>query len=626
MLLFFIFLVSEDHYLQKAAQELNMPYEELSINGADLEMYGYGKFRLKLFDNLVYRPAKVAPFLRTISHSIANNADSLWALSYFPWARIDEGVRRGLISRPDIELSDTITRYDDLRIYLNKVLRRDYQSNALIDPDTPDSLILGLSLILVQTYKCLTAVDTALCHITKEDMDLILEALQQEHEDGLDNRHIERLIDGTDFKYLSASFMDLGYVIQRALGIIRMHPPANNIVLDTRYGTIVLDAGGDDRYDKPPYLLIVDYAGNDEYVSCGVTNKAQPVSCIIDWQGDDRYHGEIGPGTGICGFACVCDMAGDDKYHSNGIGLASGIFGQGIVLDAAGNDTYTGDSYVQGAGLFGTGILSDLSGNDTYQCFQCGQGFGFVKGAGILVDITGDDTYTARDDTVKYPAPQSEDHNASLAQGMGFGVRADFTDGHSLAGGVGLLIDCHGNDVYSCGIFGQGCAYWFGFGGLVDFQGHDEYNGVWYVQGSGAHFGLGTLIDSTGNDRYHVLMNMSQGSGHDFTLGCLFDYEGDDYYCGQGLSLGGGNANGMGLFIDFTGNDTYDTHGDIFLGRANIASRGGLRDHMKCLGVFIDGQGKDTYTAPFAGNKRTWKQPPPLTPPLPTEKCLGIDF
>lgn len=625
MFLFFILIMSEEHFLQEAAGKLNMPYEELRMNAEDLEMYGYGRYRLKLFDNLVYRPAKVSPFLRSIAHSIETHADSLWALCYFPWARIDESVRRGLITRPDNELHEKLSAYDDLAIYLNTLLQQGYQTNTTLPVGTPDSLILGLSLILTQMRDCISEIDSALGHLSQSDIDMILKGLREEQEDGLSNRHIESLIDRTDYKYLSASFMDMGYVLQRTLPIIQKHPPANDIEIKTHYGMIVLDVSGDDRYEESPYLLIIDYGGNDEYISCGVTMKSHPVSCIIDYHGDDRYEGDIGPGTGIHGFACTIDMVGNDTYHSS-LGLATGIFGQGILLDAAGNDIYTGDCYAQGAGLFGAGILSDLSGNDTYECFQCGQGFGFVKGAGILIDVTGNDTYIARDDSVKYPASQSKKHNASLSQGMGFGVRADFTDGHSLAGGVGLLIDGNGDDYYSCGIFGQGCAYWFAVGALIDFHGHDEYHGVWYVQGSGAHFGLGTLIDSTGNDEYYVSMSMSQGSGHDFTLGCLFDYQGDDYYVAQGLSLGGGNANGMGVFIDFTGNDTYETHGDIFLGRANIAHRGGLRDHMKCLGIFIDGAGKDIYTAPFAKNKSSWQQLPPMKPSRSGEKCLGIDF
>lgn len=625
-MLLFLILMSEANFLEKTASELNIPFTELRMEKQDLDFYGYGKYRLKIFDNLIYRPEKIAPFARVITHSVLKNADSLWALCYFPWARIDEGVRRGLIQQPEKLLLDSLNKISNIKKYLKTLLLKDFGAQNVELNNIHDSLAFGLALIFNQIKKSYASIDTATKSITSDDINEILEGLLEEQEDGLINRHIEKMIESTDFKMLAAGAMDLGYALQAALEIMKNCTVKNNFEIATSFGTIVLSGADNDSYTNPPYLLIIDFAGDENYKSCGVSTKEHPVSLVIDYQGNDTYSGDIGPGTGLCGYAFVVDISGDDIYSSQNLGLATGIFGEGVILDFSGNDTYSTDIYGEGAGLFGAGVLSDLDGNDTYECLQCSQGFGFVKGCGILIDRKGDDVYIARDDTIKYPSSQSKEHNASLSQGMGFGVRADFTDGHSLAGGVGMLIDASGNDKYSCGIFGQGCAYWFGVGALIDFAGNDEYNGIWYVQGAGAHFGLGILIDSTGNDRYKATMNMAQGAGHDFTLGYLIDYEGDDYYNAPNLSLGGGNANGMGLFIDFSGNDEYVTHSGITLGRASIASRGGLRDYMKCFGIFIDGSGKDKYTEPFAKNRKRWKQIPPLEPPLPTEKCIGIDY
>jgi hypothetical protein len=315
------------------------------------------------------------------------------------------------------------------------------------------------------------------------------------------------------------------------------------------------------------------------------------------------------------------DFKGNDNYYGKKICIGGGLFGYGILLDYEGNDKYVCDSYGEGAGLFGVGVLSDLKGNDYYEGFQGIQGFGFVKGCGIIIDREGNDVYVARDDTVKYPSPQSEKHNVSLSQGMGFGIRADFTDGHSLAGGIGLLIDGNGDDKYFCGVFGQGCGYWMGIGGLVDFNGNDEYKGIWYTQGASAHFAIGTLLDLNGNDKYLTGMNMGIGAGHDFSLGYLVDYKGDDLYDAPNLSLGAGNANGVGIFIDFEGNDEYKTKGGIILGKANIGMKGSLRNYIKCIGIFIDGKGKDRYYEKFAGNKKIWKQKE-----IDFEKNIGIDF
>jgi hypothetical protein len=245
---------------------------------------------------------------------------------------------------------------------------------------------------------------------------------------------------------------------------------------------------------------------------------------------------------------------------------------------------------------------------------------------GVLMDIKGNDNYMANDSTIDFPSSQAKEHNTSMCQGVGFGWRADFIDGHSLAGGVGMLLDAEGDDLYSAGVFAQGCAYWYGVGILTDEKGDDNYSGIWYVQGSGAHFGVGILNDGEGDDHYRATINMAQGAGHDFTIGYLLDESGDDVYHAPNLSLGGGNANGVGIFWDKSGNDKYNVEAATTLGRANIGSRGSLRDHMLCLGLFLDTGGQDKYSKPFAKDNLIWTQRGLNEEfPLETEKGVGLD-
>ncbi|MDM7914342.1 MAG: hypothetical protein QUU85_03625, partial [Candidatus Eisenbacteria bacterium] len=310
------------------------------------------------------------------------------------------------------------------------------------------------------------------------------------------------------------------------------------------------------------------------------------------------------------------------------LGLGAGLYGIGILLDRAGDDRYEGIAGVEGAGLFGVGILADLDGNDRYHAWQQAQGFGYVLGAGLLVDRSGDDLYDADDATIRFPSAQSREHNSSLAQGFGFGKRADFADGHSLAGGAGILADGAGDDTYRCGVFGQGAAYWYAVGILADAAGKDVYEGTWYVQGSAAHFGCGVLWEGSGDDRYRATHNMAQGSGHDLSLGMLYERDGDDAYDAPNLSLGGGNANGIGIFWDVTGDDRYRVEAATTLGRANIGSRGGLRDRIESIGLFLDTGGRDSYppSKEFAGNGRLWTQAgTDEEHPLDTERGAGID-
>jgi hypothetical protein len=615
-----------DRFMTVAAKKLCCAVADLRIDPADLDYYGYGKYRLKTFDFLATEPLKAAPFTHVMARTILNNADSLWFLAFYPWARIDEGVRRGLIERPEKSLVDSLRKTADHRKELGRILAVKYGAVAPDLRRLSDSLAAGLYMILAEVANSIDWIRRGQAGFSTAEIDSVVNGLITEREDGLDNLLLERMIDKTDFKALAAGAMDLGYVIPAAVPYLAGGRLSIPLSIETKYGKIAIGTAADDKYDHGPYLLVIDIAGNDEYVDAAITDRNHPVSIIVELEGDDRYHGRIGPATGIAGYAFILDGSGDDSYVSEKIGLATGIFGEGVILDQAGDDFYSGDLYAQGAGLFGAGILSDLKGNDEYACFQGGQGFGFVKGCGVLVDRTGDDTYVARDDTVRYPSAQTPEHNASLSQGMGFGIRADYVDGHSLAGGVGILADGSGNDSYSCGVFGQGCAYWFGAGFLVDMEGDDEYEGTWYVQGAGAHFAVGVLLDSCGSDRHVLTMSMGIGAGHDFTLGCLFDYEGDDDYEGGGLSLGAGNANGMGLFADIQGDDIYRTRDGSNLGFATVASRGGLRDYMKCVGLFIDGAGDDRYNEAFAGNRKFWIQEPLLKPSLDAEKFIGLDF
>ncbi|HEX7318767.1 MAG TPA: hypothetical protein VF399_00210 [bacterium] len=613
---------SEKELLNKAAARSGRSLADLRIDPDDLEFYGYGRYRLKIFSKLIEDPLEAAPITRILCRTLLNNADSLWTIAFTPWARIDEGVRRGLIERPEKILLDLLEKKPDVR----RVLTGEFGLDSNLVQLMPDSLVIGLVLIMWEIQNSCDWIKAATARITEQDIDTIMMGLTTEGENGLSNRRLESLIDAVDFKGLAAGAMDLGYVLQAATGIMKNIKIDKPVRCSSRLGRIAIGTTGHETYDDGFYLLIIDFGGDDEYVSCGVSGKNNPVSVLIDYDGDDIYRGHIGPGTGICGYGIVIDLNGNDQYRAEKIGLGTGVFGEGIIFDNGGNDTYDADVYGEGAGLFGAGIISDLSGDDRYTAFECSQGFGFVKGCGILVDKDGNDTYIARDDTVKYASSQSSEHNASLSQGVGFGVRADYTDGHSLAGGVGMLIDGKGADQYSCGVFGQGCGYWFGTGILVDYEGNDEYNGVWYTQGAGAHFAIGVLLDSTGNDKYVSTMNMAQGAGHDFTLGLLVDYSGDDAYDAPNLSLGSGNANGMGLFMDMTGNDSYITHGGITLGGASTASRGGLRDMMKTLGIFIDGKGHDSYKEPSTRDHKYWRQKPPLEPPLETEWCIGVDL
>jgi len=444
------------------------------------------------------------------------------------------------------------------------------------------------------------------------------------------NDFVEELAEAFDFNRLMAGAQDFAELARRmADSLTPENFPDKRIEIKTRRGLVVVGSTGDDSFEYlVPPLLIIDGGGNDTYKISGYPDE-YPLSIIVDLAGDDRYLSpdSTRPGIGgaVLGVALVIDKKGNDLYRGYNLTQGAGLFGVGAVLDFEGDDIYSARHYTQGCGAFGAGILADSAGNDSLYCYTASQGYGYTRGCGLLVNFEGDDRYIAEDSLIFNPSPQTVKHNASLAQGVGFGKRADYIDGHSWAGGVGILCDVHGDDIYKAGLFAQGCAYWFAVGMLLDGGGSDVYDGVWYVQGSGAHFGVGYLDDFAGDDRYNASLNMAVGAGHDFTVGYFNERGGDDTYRVPNLSLGGGNANGIGIFHDHNGDDIYETKGGTTLGRAN-ASDNGPRRYLRVFGIFVDGGGNDQYNEDYAANNSRWVGPKSdKDNPNPYEIGVGID-
>lgn len=413
---------------------------------------------------------------------------------------------------------------------------------------------------------------------------------------------------------------------------------------DTAFGPVILRGGADDQTLMADPFLVIDTGGNDTTINAArAASPARPLSVHIDTAGNDRFLSDpalatvpveawegrrggsgSGPASAQLGISVLIDCAGDDLYRSHRPAFGSARMGCAMLLDKGGSDTYDSYNDSLGFGLFGGGILEDLEGDDTYSGFTQVQGTGITMGLGLLVDRGGSDLYSANDKVIDNPSPQSAQHNVSMSQGAGYGRRADYTDGHSLAGGVGILLDIQGDDRYSCGVFGQGVGYWMGVGLLWDLAGQDSYSGQWYCQGASAHFAVGILEEESGNDGYLSPMNMAQGAGHDFSVGLLKDGSGDDKYVAPNLSLGGGNANGIGWLLELGGSDSYTSSG-ITLGRASENPSESLRSKTINLGVFMDLGGQDSYPVGSA-----WAQNGSLIGQIitkgstPRESALGV--
>ncbi len=415
--------------------------------------------------------------------------------------------------------------------------------------------------------------------------------------------------------YMAAAGHDLALAVQRARDLVASVPRTARYSYRVRtgWGVIRLSGGGDTVYEDEPNFITIDTGGNDTYVNAPSTSSSTNwCSIVLDTDGNDVYVSDPalvrtsiggyrarkagdrpGPAGAVMGVSILWDTKGNDLYRSSRPGLASARVGAALLVDEAGDDQYEAYTDAEGFASFGVAALVDLTGNDRYSGFNQIQACGLTEGAGMLVDVEGDDKYTAEDTLLDFPSPQDARHNVSMAQGAGNGRRADFLDGLSYAGGVGVLVDGEGNDAYSCGVYGQGVGYREGVGMLLDGAGRDAYRGQSYVQGAAAQFGVGILDDAEGNDRY-LAASSSQGCGHDFGIGGLLDRSGDDRYEGGNLCQGAGNANGIGWLLDLRGDDAYRASGTS-QGRATPAPGGTLREIAFSLGLLADGAGRDTY-------------------------------
>jgi hypothetical protein len=473
------------------------------------------------------------------------------------------------------------------------------------------------------------------------------------------------LIEGTDWAPVRGT---TGYSVDLAtpMGRFRVQDAGTQVLSGQGHFLLVFDAGGDDRYEAAvaatrgvtePVSVVIELGGADRY---GYPEMDDPPE-VPGLPPADREGRGIGgypaarsetprQGVGILGAGMLFDFEGDDVYRSLRLSQGATVGGLGLLVDAAGRDEYGCEQGCQAAAAFGVAALIDREGDDAYAGAQLVQGFAGLRGVAYLHDAAGADRYFALPGdplfggTILYGNPQNPSgSNSSFAQGAGFGRRAD-ADGTYASGGLGVLQDLGGDDVYTVDIFGQGTGYWFGTGVLRDRGGHDVYNGRWYVQGSSAHFAMSLFYEDAGDDRYNeglplvagegelgpVILATATGQGHDLSVGVLVDAAGNDHYVAPGLGVGGGNDNGIGFFLDGGGDDRYDVPDGTTFGGANTGDRGVPFDAALCLGLFVDADGADTYAGVAAespvGDGRTWTLDARKPGHKPGEHGAGLDL
>jgi hypothetical protein len=373
----------------------------------------------------------------------------------------------------------------------------------------------------------------------------------------------------------------------------------------TPAGEILIGGRGDNHYpldQLPEVVCVIDLGGNDTY-SEGICTLNRPVLTLIDLAGNDTYTASK-PGVqggSILGVSFLHDLEGDDRYSARDVAQGSTLGGAGILIDQAGTDSYSAMRRAQGHALGGMGLLIDHQGNDKYHAALWAQGLGNPRGFGVLEDAQGNDTYYLGglylDSYDEHPGYDG------WGQGLGAGLR------QVANGGIGVLLDGGGDDLYEFDYIAHGGGYWLGVGIARDFGGNDQrlgatrlaYNGQprsqsrWqrFGVGFGCHYALGFLFDDQGDDSYDGTI-MSVGMAWDLSIGGLFDFEGDDKYLARGgLTQGTGAEGSIGILFDYFGDDVFQGRGQGYAS-SNIS----YHSPSQCgsnFSFFVNYGGKDQY-------------------------------
>ena len=393
--------------------------------------------------------------------------------------------------------------------------------------------------------------------------------------------------------------------------IYRIPVGANQYTYDRSTNTVTyapaslaIDLGGKDTY---AYDVVADVDDTGNRLPSDAAGRLHPTYPPTEGNGPVSLSTTPRQGAGTLGVGLLFDYgADDDSYQSLRYSQGFALGGVGVLFDEGGDDSYAGENMVQGAATFGIGLLLDLSGNDVRKTYTQSQGFGFTRGIGALVDLAGDDQYLADvgdpaqgGDPLYYTPQLPGAGNSSMCQGAGFGLN-DFS-GRGMSGGIGILRDLAGDDVYQGSVFAQATGYYLGFGMLIDGSGDDKYDALWYTQGSAAHYAMSFFYDGSGDDRYEQHFTpkaTGPNCGHDFSVGIHIDNGGNDTYTGAGLCLGESNDLGTGIFINNGGNDTFNGTPQCFGFTTNgdYLDANGKPVNYYAYGIFVKAGGVDTYT------------------------------
>lgn len=305
------------------------------------------------------------------------------------------------------------------------------------------------------------------------------------------------------------------------------------------------------------------------------------------------------------------DWRGDDleareyksKYGMMRIGSSRSDLVEGnycFIYDAGGDDTYLGRLETDWARqpYFWS---YDISGDDYYHNEEIAGLVSAKGGIGILCDLDGDDVYSGADYSVSALCGYAELWDITGDDTYKFGLHS----GGAATFGICLLIDEEGRDSYRVTQYGEGFGSTLAFGAIIDYAGFDNY----YAGGKYLHVPLAPLDYRSLSQGFGFGMRPDLAGG----IGMIYDEDGNDNYTGGVYSQAVAYWYALGIIYDKQGYDYYDSvyypQGSGIHLAAGLLYDGGGEDHYYskhgpgqgaahdwAVGFLIDRSGNDHYS------------------------------
>ena len=179
-------------------------------------------------------------------------------------------------------------------------------------------------------------------------------------------------------------------------------------------------------------------------------------------------------------------------------------------------------------------------------------------GFGIIDDIGGHDHYYLGGLYVNSYKPETPGYEA-FGQGVGGGIR------QVACGGIGMLLNGGGHNVYEFDYLAHGGGYWCGLGFARDFGGYSKrliarknYYGGERTEslfqtvgvGWGCHYALGFCFDDKGHSTFEGSI-MGSGMGWDCSVGAAVFGGNNHFDADQSLVQGNGSQGSLGILYQY---------------------------------------------------------------------------